>query len=438
MPTLLFAPMPLAGHVNPTLKLAKTLRARGHRIVYTSLPEVEDTVRAEGFDFVPVFGSIYPKGTLAELSARLPTLRGLSLLRVGREFLQRREAMFQAGLAGEYDRMLDAVRPELVLCDERVPDLPLVCHGHGVSTVRLNTTVPRHLLHTLPGTSEVARPGKPVIAVLKGLERLLSQLGLAPRFQWYHSQLASKHGCPRDAVLFPPFFLPRLPDLVLFPEAFGTPRTPEARARVHHLGPSIDLERREPAFPWERLEEGRPLVYVSLGTMAYTSRLMPRLLRVAAEAAARRPDWRFVLAVGTALEPARFEELAPNVIAVRHAPQLQLLRKAAAMVTHAGFNSVKECIYFGVPMVALPMQHDQPDVARMVVHHGLGVKGHPARLDVDGLLALLDEVVGHHPARAQALEEMKARFREAESPEANVTTVERFLGSARARVTATG
>jgi zeaxanthin glucosyltransferase len=424
MATLLFAPLPLAGHVNPTLKLAKALRARGHRVVYSSLPDVEDALQAEGFEFIPVFSSLFPKGLLAEMTEKASRLRGRELRRLARDHVQRRNALLQAALDGEYDRMLDSLRPDLVLCDDRVIDLPLVCHGHGIQAVRLNTTMPPHLMHLLTMAHQ-----KPLASVrmtlLRWLEAVLARVDLMPRFQEYHRKLVLKHGGQMEPVPIPPFQLPRLQDLVLFPREFATPETPEGRARVHHLGPSIDLERQEPAFPWERLQDGRPLIFFSLGTLA-SAELARKTLQVASEAAAQRPGWQFVLAVGSVLDPEAFDAGPAGVVAVKHAPQLQVLRKAAAMVTHGGFNSVKECIYFGVPMVALPMKDDQPDVASLVVHHGLGVQGNVKKLSPGTLLSMLDTVVGS-ASHAQALARMGRAFREAESPEVAVATVERFL-----------
>ncbi|WP_223632382.1 glycosyltransferase [Corallococcus sp. EGB] len=412
MATILFAPLPLAGHINPTLKLAKMLRARGHRVIYCSLPDVEAALQGEGFEFVPVFTSIFPKGLVAEMTARAAHSRGRELRVLAREHIQRRNAVLQATLDGEYDRLLDVLRPDLVLCDDRVIDLPIVCHGHGVPVARLNTTLPQHLVHLLP-TSR----GKPLVSalapVLRPLELLLGRAGLVPRFQEFHRQLARKHGCPMEPVDFPPFRLPLLRDVVLFPREFATLVPTDGRAPVLHLGPAIDLERQEPEFPWERLQEDRPLIFFSLGTLA-SSDLARQVLRSVREAAAMRPEWQFVLAVGTVLDPAEFDGGPARTVAVRKAPQLQLLRKAAAMITHGGFNSVKECIYFGVPMVALPMKDDQPEVTRLVVHHGLGVQGSVKRLTPGALLSLLDAVVGSEP-HARALARMGHGFREAEA-----------------------
>jgi MGT family glycosyltransferase len=36
------------------------------------------------------------------------------------------------------------------------------------------------------------------------------------------------------------------------------------------------------------------------------------------------------------------------------------------MITHAGMNSTLECLAGGVPMVAIPITHDQPTIARRI------------------------------------------------------------------------
>jgi UDP:flavonoid glycosyltransferase YjiC (YdhE family) len=54
-------------------------------------------------------------------------------------------------------------------------------------------------------------------------------------------------------------------------------------------------------------------------------------------------------------------EGAPFV--VPFAPQLELLRRAAITITHAGLNTALESLAQGVPMVAIPITNDQPGVA---------------------------------------------------------------------------
>ncbi|NOJ93794.1 hypothetical protein HMI51_12745 [Corallococcus coralloides] len=48
-------------------------------MVYCSLPDVESSLQAEGFEFTPVFTSLFPKGLVAELTARASHSRGREL-----------------------------------------------------------------------------------------------------------------------------------------------------------------------------------------------------------------------------------------------------------------------------------------------------------------------------------------------------------------------
>ena len=50
-------------------------------------------------------------------------------------------------------------------------------------------------------------------------------------------------------------------------------------------------------------------------------------------------------------------------LAVRYAPQLELLRIASLVITHAGLNTVVEALMEGTPMIAIPIAHDQPVIA---------------------------------------------------------------------------
>jgi UDP:flavonoid glycosyltransferase YjiC (YdhE family) len=62
MATILFMTWPETGHLNATYKVAKTLKSRGHAIVYAQLYEFEADVCAEGFEFVPFFAQLVAKG----------------------------------------------------------------------------------------------------------------------------------------------------------------------------------------------------------------------------------------------------------------------------------------------------------------------------------------------------------------------------------------
>jgi UDP:flavonoid glycosyltransferase YjiC (YdhE family) len=59
---------------------------------------------------------------------------------------------------------------------------------------------------------------------------------------------------------------------------------------------------------------------------------------------------------------------------VPFAPQLEILKRASIFLTHCGMNSTSESIWFGVPMICMPVSVDQPLVANFVTGElGLGI-----------------------------------------------------------------
>ena len=54
-------------------------------------------------------------------------------------------------------------------------------------------------------------------------------------------------------------------------------------------------------------------------------------------------------------------------------PQLEVLGRASAFVTHGGMNSVSESLYHGVPVVVIPQVGEQAIVGRRVEELGAGL-----------------------------------------------------------------
>jgi UDP:flavonoid glycosyltransferase YjiC (YdhE family) len=61
----------------------------------------------------------------------------------------------------------------------------------------------------------------------------------------------------------------------------------------------------------------------------------------------------------------------------RFVPHSAVLPHASLVITHAGHGTVMAAIAAGVLLVCVPMGRDQPAVAALVTHHGLGVRVQP-------------------------------------------------------------
>lgn len=162
------------------------------------------------------------------------------------------------------------------------------------------------------------------------------------------------------------------------------------------VGPALD--RRPHQGDWPASTE--PLVLVSLGS-AYTDH--PELYRACVEAFAPL-GWRVVISIGAYTDPAAIGEVPANVELHRWVPQLAVLGRASAFVTHAGMGGCSEGLYQGVPMIAVPQAVDQFGNAALL--EGLGVGRHVplAEATPERLRAALLELTGSAEVRARLAE----------------------------------
>lgn len=70
-----------------------------------------------------------------------------------------------------------------------------------------------------------------------------------------------------------------------------------------------------------------------------------------------------------------------NFLLLPYAPQIEILQRASLFITHCGMNSSSEAIRYGVPVICIPLDADQPSVAKRLADElKLGV-----RLDKDNI-----------------------------------------------------
>jgi UDP:flavonoid glycosyltransferase YjiC (YdhE family) len=196
---------------------------------------------------------------------------------------------------------------------------------------------------------------------------------------------------------------PALPDLELihespwlnvtiYPEELDYPRSGP-------LGPlwwNLETCVRSTDAPWSPPGEGdrRALVYLSLGSLGSADvRLMQRLVTELA-----KTRHRYVVSKG----PQHAEyELAENMVGEEFLPQTSVLPHVDAVITHGGNNTTTECMWFGKPMLVLPVFWDQHDNAQRVQETGYGLR--VATYDfADGeLAAALDSVLADESLRGR-------------------------------------
>ncbi|MCA9241131.1 MAG: glycosyltransferase family 1 protein [Planctomycetales bacterium] len=206
------------------------------------------------------------------------------------------------------------------------------------------------------------------------------------------------------------------------PACFDFPNHPRP-AYFHYTAPWHAAGRdRDVPFPWERLDERRPLVYASLGT------LQNKLKHVyaAIAQAARGLDAQVVLSLGS--DTASLDLDPPdNVIIAPFAPQLRLLERATAVITHAGLNTTLETLARGLPMLCLPITNDQPGIASRVKHLGAGETLSVSTATAQRIRERLDRVLASGSYRAAA-QRLQAQFTGINGPAVAADIIERAVG----------
>jgi zeaxanthin glucosyltransferase len=109
-----------------------------------------------------------------------------------------------------------------------------------------------------------------------------------------------------------------------------------------------------------------------------------------------------VLSVGNNLNIADLGLIPSNAIVLNRVPQLEVLKRAALCITHAGVNTTFESLSAGVPMVAIPIGFDQPGLAARIAYHGVGEFIEVEELTQERLSELIQKVLKNHGYRDKA------------------------------------
>ncbi|WP_276567145.1 nucleotide disphospho-sugar-binding domain-containing protein, partial [Bacillus thuringiensis] len=81
-----------------------------------------------------------------------------------------------------------------------------------------------------------------------------------------------------------------------------------------------------------------------------------------------------ILAVGEQNDINQLENIPSNFKLYNYVPQLDILQHTDLFITHGGMNSSSESLYFGVPMLVIPVMGDQPIVAQRIEELEAGVQ----------------------------------------------------------------
>jgi MGT family glycosyltransferase len=394
---IVYFSLPAHGHINATVPVMRELVRRGVSVHYYALERFRTRVEKTG----AVFHDYGPRFSLPERGpgpfASLDTVID-ALIDLTRVVLQDH---------------LDSVRsldPSCIMHDSFSPwgtylaqalNLPEIA---SVSSIIVNERI------ALGGTGapDLWEAGQQLINKFPGwasaLASLKKEFGVA--------------GIPSPYMLMQAF---AGLNLVYTSRAFQPGADEFSEERFKFVGQTVSSHVDGPPFPFETLD-GRPLLYVALGTL-FQGR--GSFLRNCIEAFRNSP-WQVVMAAGEDLNSEDLNSLPENFVVRPSVPQPDILKRAAIFITHGGTNSVSEALWYGVPMLVSPGGGDQFWIADRVAELGAGQN--LAGLEVNAeILRERVEQIASQPSYAAAAAKLGESLRAAGGAQRAVDEIGAFV-----------
>ena len=417
--TVVFFPESAYGPTNNCIGIGDVLRRRGHRIVFIAEESFEGTLVERGFEErlmrltpppeEPEDPGQFWKDFIRDTAPvfRLPTIEQLSKF-IGPTF----QALCDGArhVDERLVEIIDEVGPDVIVEDNVVafPALP----ASGLPWVRIVSCNPTEIKDR-----EVPPP--------------FSGYPMAERANWaaYREEYAralgpqqrafDEFGRERGAPALPELeFIHTSPwlNMWLYPAEVDYQRAVPLDAKWRNLEASVRDTDDAWAPPEPLASEDGPLIYLSLGSLGSADVELMRSL-IASLADSR---YRVIVSKGPQHDQL---ELPPNMVGEEFLPQTSILPQVDLVITHGGNNTITECLYFGKPMVVLPLFWDQYDNAQRIDETGFG-----ARLDTYAhapadLHAAIDRLLGDAALRAH-LDAVSARLRSSPGTERAADLIE--------------
>lgn len=332
------------GHFLPLLPLAQAAAAAGHDVAFATASDLRPRIEAAGLEALAA-----GMGNAEARQRYHPVQEALDLPSVPID--RRRELVYRARFAqveaptklGDLRRVAHEWQPDIVVHESCELAAPIVATELGVPSVHhsFGRVIPQRCI---AGAAEEIGP-------------LWESAGLEPDAHAGLYRGTYVDICP-----------PSLQD-----------EPPPAGTRVQRLRPA-DGRREE--------RDGRPLVYVTLGTVFNQVERFRELL-----AAVAPVDCDVILTAGRDVDLAELEPIPPNADVHAYVPQAEILPRADVVIGHGGSGSTWGALAHGCALVVLPQAADQFENAAAVHAAGAGIALLPGSQDEGSVRDALERVL---------------------------------------------
>ncbi len=405
-PTVVFFPEAAFGPTNNCIGIGDVLRRRGYRVVFIIEESFAGSLEAKGFE--ERLMRLGPPPEVEEIPGQF-----------WKELVREMAPVFRKPTIEQLDEFLRPGMQALIdgskYVDEKLVEI--------FEELRPDAIVEDNVV----AYPAIEASGRPWVRIVSCNPLELKDPALPPVFSGYSADDTS--GWDEFRAEHRRTHLPMWEDFDEFVRTRGAPGLPDlefihesAYLNLYVFPAEVDYARSVPLAPtWHRLEcsvreteaewevpeqladgPGR-LLYLSLGSLGSADvELLQRLVDIFAAT-----PYRLIVSKGPQHE---LLQLADNMVGEEFLPQTKVLPQIELVITHGGNNTTTESLYFGKPMVVLPLFWDQYDNAQRVDELGFGCRLAPYTCTAEELTGAIDALLADR-ALAARLETVSARVR---------------------------
>lgn len=383
------------GHVNPTLSFVTELVKRGARVTYFTTENFKNIIEPTGARFVPV------KSWMAEHAPQNEKKDGADGDSVAAvvPFLFLNEA---GAYMEDILPVLTADRPDAILHDFAGIAGTITADVLKVPNIMLYTSYPSNDSYSVAESFQGVPADHPMrLAADQIAQSYVERYGCR---KMTVKEIFDGHG-DFNVVMMQKRFVPNGES---FDDSF--------------VFTGVQIGKRTAFGSWTAPDNGKPLLYSSLGT-AFNN--WPEYYPILFDAV-RDLDINVFAALGS-IDPSNLKNIPANVELGQMVPQLDILSQASVFITHAGMGGTGEAIYYGVPMIAIPQMDEQKITANLIERNGLGVAFPDKNLITVASLKAAIEKLLHDPAYRNTAKEFSEDMKSLGGAKATADAIMAFL-----------
>jgi MGT family glycosyltransferase len=407
MAKILIATVPLTGHVNPGLPLAKILVERGHEVVWYCGKNFIERIESTGAKFTPYkLAKDYNDSTISK--------KHLGVTKIGalRQGIYYFKTVFYGQMnlqSKDLEEIIASFPADLILTDWMFMGAISLAEKKKIKWAIYSNSPVFYLSDDAPAPGGGLKPDDSNYGRHRNriVNWLTKNVLFAPVQRFLNKE--------REAVgmsVVKEFFLDHNVNICNLFLQFATEKFEYRRSNlpehVHYVGPIPPPVTLEMDFDWwHKLEGDKPVVFITQGTLDtdnINKLVIPSLKAL--------KDMDMVLLVTTAGKDTRLlkkEFDYPNIIIEEYIPYTRVMPFVDVLISNGGYGGVLNALSFGVPVVIAGNSEEKRDVATRLEYSGAGLN---LKTGTPGTKKIIDAVkkLMSDPGYRQKALEIKADF----------------------------